>query len=334
MIVRRLTSVSGEHGNPLGVKGVGEAGTIGIPPAIVAAGRNGWRISESPTSACRSPRTGSGRHCGRREPGSRPGAGRGCAISGVMSELLAVDKSSTFGNRIRPAYQQVADQVRELILRGELALDERLPVESNLAVLFGVSRSTVREALRLLSSQQLVRTARGVGGGSFVAQPDPGHVSDFLQTSIGLLTGTHQVSLAELIEARALLEVPAAELAAGHRSDEDAAALVSLASAEAEAPTSRLGQSKEFHLTLLRAAGNRLIEVMTGPVFSVLAQRFLPDAIDPAAWDELCNDHVAIAAAISGGDGERAGAVMRAHIGRMGEIYRDDTEAPAAQPAV
>ena len=242
-----------------------------------------------------------------------------------MSELLAVDKSSTFGNRIRPAYQQVADQIRELILRGELAPGERLPVESNLAVLFGVSRSTVREALRVLSSQRLVRAARGVGGGSFVAQPDPGHVSDFLQTSIGLLTGTHQVSLAELIEARAVLEVPAAELAAGRRSDEDAATLVSLAAAEAL--TSQLGQSKEFHITLVRAAGNRLVEVMTGPVFSVLSQRFLPDAIDPAAWDELCNDHVEIAAAISAGDGERAREVMWAHIGRMGEIYRDDTEA-------
>ena len=67
------------------------------------------------------------------------------------------------GPRVRKAYEQVADQLRELIVRGELRPGDRLPVESALARDFGVSRATVREALRLLTAQSLVRTEKGGG---------------------------------------------------------------------------------------------------------------------------------------------------------------------------
>jgi DNA-binding FadR family transcriptional regulator len=68
-----------------------------------------------------------------------------------------------------PAYQLLADDLRTRITSGRLRPGQRLPTEPELCAEAGVSRSTVREALRLLSSQHLIVTTRGVTGGSFVA---------------------------------------------------------------------------------------------------------------------------------------------------------------------
>jgi GntR family transcriptional repressor for pyruvate dehydrogenase complex len=82
--------------------------------------------------------------------------------------------------RVRKAYEQVADQLRELILTGQIAPEQRLPNEAALASQFGVSRPTIREALRVLSAQALIRTTKGSSGGSFVTLPTVDHISEFL----------------------------------------------------------------------------------------------------------------------------------------------------------
>src|SRR5690349_832064 len=96
--------------------------------------------------------------------------------------------------------------------------DGRLPSETELSIKFGVSRSTVREAIRTLASQGLVYTVRGVNGGLRVARPKPTDVSDLLSANLTLLTLSDGCSVAELLEARELLEIPAAKLAATRRS--------------------------------------------------------------------------------------------------------------------
>ncbi|MDQ3122601.1 MAG: winged helix-turn-helix domain-containing protein, partial [Actinomycetota bacterium] len=73
--------------------------------------------------------------------------------------------------RVRKSYEQVADQLRELIVTGTLPQGGRLPTETQLAGQLGVSRATVREALRLLDAQGLVRTAKGQTGGSYATLP-------------------------------------------------------------------------------------------------------------------------------------------------------------------
>src|SRR4051794_28944019 len=94
-----------------------------------------------------------------------------------------------FGVRpVRRAYEQAADQLRQLIVTGELAPGSRLPKENDLARRFGISRSTMREALRLLAAQSLIRTEKGPSGGNFVTVPSVEHISEFMQATIGLLT--------------------------------------------------------------------------------------------------------------------------------------------------
>src|SRR3954469_447354 len=87
--------------------------------------------------------------------------------------------------KVKPAYVQVSEQLRDLIVSGWLHEGERLPSEDALAGQFGASRSTVREALRLLSSERLVTTVRGVNGGTFVTPPTMAGVGDYLQSSLG-----------------------------------------------------------------------------------------------------------------------------------------------------
>lgn len=73
---------------------------------------------------------------------------------------VGTNKSSVQVSRIKPAYAQVAAQLRDLVVTGKLGPGDQLPAENELAAGFGVSRSTVREALRSLAAQDLVHTTR------------------------------------------------------------------------------------------------------------------------------------------------------------------------------
>src|ERR671917_1963396 len=107
------------------------------------------------------------------------------------------------GQAVRPpAYQLLADELRNEITSGRLQPGERLPPEPELCVRTGVSRSTVREALRLLASQHLIVTTRGVTGGSFVAHPDAEQLAEALSTGLTMLTNSAEVGLADLLELR------------------------------------------------------------------------------------------------------------------------------------
>lgn len=220
----------------------------------------------------------------------------------------------------RVAYLQVADQLRERILTGKLVAGERLPSEAELCEQFGVSRSTIREALRILSSRHLLTTSRGVGGGSQVAYIDHGDVSQMLQDFIVLLTQSAGCTLRELMEARDLLEVPAARLAARRRSDEE---LEQLRATIPDSPDLRqiFELNREFHHVLLRVADNRLLTIVTEPMFYVMQTRFLSHQATMAMWQQIRTDHAAILAAVEAGDEEQAGAEMAEHLVRLRATY-------------
>jgi len=123
------------------------------------------------------------------------------------------------------AYEHLAAHLRTEIVTGRIRPGQRLRSEAALCDQFGVSRATVREALRVLSSQNLIRTSKGAGGGSFATVPSVDHVSESLGESLNLLASSDFVTLEELIEAREMLEVPAARLAA-RRGDPDRIAML------------------------------------------------------------------------------------------------------------
>lgn len=225
--------------------------------------------------------------------------------------------------KIQPAYRQVSDQLRAKILSGELQPGSRLPNETDMSTLFGVSRSTVREALRELSSQTLVATKRGVGGGTFVSSPEPSQVTQYLEASLGLMSASEDVTVAELLEFRGMLEVPAAGLAALRRTEDDVKVLQEVVEVEAErtAAGTLFEGHRAFHQTLLEASGNGLLEMVARPIFTTLRTRFLRDEAPESFWDQVTADHVRIYECVATGDDEGARREMQRHLDALAKTY-------------
>jgi GntR family transcriptional repressor for pyruvate dehydrogenase complex len=220
------------------------------------------------------------------------------------------------------AYESIAERLKHQIISGEIRPDERLPIESQLATAFDVGRSTAREALRTLVSQGLVVTTRGTTGGTFVRHPADDALGRPIEIGIGYLVGAEAISVAELLEARALLEVPAAQLAAERGGEADVEAIIhALYETRASELSSTFESSKNFHVLILKASGNHLLEMMTRPVFSVLRSRFLRDEAPKAFWRKVAQEHADIAAAIEGGHRDAAGEAMQIHLSSLSATY-------------
>ncbi|QGX97923.1 FadR family transcriptional regulator [Roseovarius faecimaris] len=112
---------------------------------------------------------------------------------------------------------QIAQAIRDAIVEGRMIVDERLPSEAELAEQFAVSRSTVREALKRLAAQSLIRTQRGAFGGAFVNRLSYEEAYGQQITTATLLLSMNAVSFATACEARYALERACAPLAAQRR---------------------------------------------------------------------------------------------------------------------
>ena len=175
---------------------------------------------------------------------------------------------------IRGASEQVAIQIQHYIQEEGLQPDDFLGREEDLASEFGVSRPTLREALKLLASGNLIRASKGPGGGIFVARTADQGMSRSLSDAIEMMLETGAVTLEELVDARLLLEVPLAGLAA-YQPDE--ATLTRLREAVA-AELADAGDSEtlaatdmEIHRTIAAAGSNRMVQALTDWIFEVRA---------------------------------------------------------------
>lgn len=237
--------------------------------------------------------------------------------------LIRSDESRIPVQRVKKAYEQVADQIQHLIFSGVLVRGDRLPSEAVLAQQCGVSRTTIREALRLLAAQNLIRTEKGASGGSFVTVPSVAHISQFLHSSIGVLTSARDVSLEEFLEARELLEVPSARKAAERQ---DAAALHDIHSSIPELSDDldteeQFKYNKGFHSAIVEAAGNTLILIAAQPVFSVLQTNLARSALGEEFHRAINEHHVEIAKAIDAADPDMAEKLMREHLAYLRPYY-------------
>lgn len=230
----------------------------------------------------------------------------------------------------QPAYAVVADSIRRRILSGELLPGARLPAESELIESYGYSRSTIREAIRSLSSANLVYTTRGATGGTFVATPSVDHISAHVETGVALLAAAETVSVEQLMDVRQLTEVPAAGRAAFYRSDAQLEALD--AALRQDAGNVIYEPKQEFHLLILQAADNPLLELVTAPVFRVLSNRFSRDYAPPGFSEQVDDEHRKIYEAIRAGDSLKAMTLMRHHLEHLDGAYRQMDLLRAAPP--
>lgn len=226
---------------------------------------------------------------------------------------------------VKRAHEQVADQLRDWILSGVLAVGDKLPGETALAEQFGTGRSTIREALRTLATEDLIRTRPGVGGGSVVQLPDPGHFRESFKVSLTMLIGTNDLTTIDLVRAREMLEAPTAAMAAANRTEEDIARLRSFipedpARLGAEA---MFGLDRSFHEAILGIGGNRLLPMIVTPIYEVSARRFERSLAPSTFWEMVVADHTKIVDAIESSDSTLAEQCMRDHLFGMIPMYQE-----------
>jgi len=241
-------------------------------------------------------------------------------IRGLSAEDSNSEGSPRFAlERIRPAYEQVAAQLRDLLISGDIQPGERLPSEAELASMFKVGRSTIREGIRLLASQNLVHTTRGVSGGTIVA-PDADVISKYTEASLGLVIGGDRILIDELLEAREFLEIPATRLAVENA---DSGTLQMLRSTVPDSPEpSTHMEHSEFHVAILKASRNRMLEVLTKPIFDILRTRLRREAAPKEFWLRVLHEHQDILSAMQQGDAEGAAASMASHLRHLATEYR------------
>ena len=193
---------------------------------------------------------------------------------------------------------------------------DRLGREQDLARQFGVSRPTLREALRLLSSSHLVRASKGPGGGIFVAATPEEGISRTVSASVASMLETHSITIDDLLETRMLFEVPLVGLAVQRATDEQVARLRAILD-EAERSQDDAARVAEvdvrLHRLISEIAGNRHAAAFTAWVVEVL-QPPLRELVAPAVVESvIVEQHRDIVRGIERGDpaAERA---MREHL--------------------
>jgi GntR family transcriptional regulator, transcriptional repressor for pyruvate dehydrogenase complex len=222
----------------------------------------------------------------------------------------------------------LAGQLRERILTGELAEGDPLPAERELVRQAQMSRATVREALRILEVQNLVRVKAGRAGGAFVQRP----TAKTMANSVSMLIRGRRIKLVDLMETREALEPFCAELAARNRTDEDLAELDRANDAIAD-PKADLAQflhaNVDWHVGVAVASHN---ELLTG-FMSALSQAIYAGT-DNAAFVDVgvrgitAKTHRAITEAIRDCDAGAAGRRMRRHVhGYAAAILSDERDA-------
>ena len=230
-------------------------------------------------------------------------------------------------------YERVVDKIIDLIQGNTWGPGDRLPPERDLAEAFGVSRTVVREAVKVLETRGVLETL--TGSGLYVRQPNSSTVSRSLRLYLQLLDQDGiDVRLAEI---RRVLEVEIAALAAVRATPEERQELRRLCEEmRKHADMSRVLAELDFrfHLLLAEATRNELFGVLLTPLMEQLREHFA------YAWDhygarpveQVFEQHEAIVAAVEACDAELARCKMTEHIAFYYGILQDRLQERRAAP--
>ena len=220
------------------------------------------------------------------------------------------------GERILRPRQQVEERLRAAILNGDLEDGERLPPEVELARQFEVSRTTIREALRTLTSEGLIVKSPGARGGTFVQKLGSDSLGTVIQESLNNLLRMGNVEYTAVAMVRQYLEVPSARLAARNATEEDLRDLREILRKQREATVGDpdVGQlDADFHSTIARASGNPVLAAFVRALHRETEPVHYLD-LSPEVGRETVIQHQNIVKAIEAGDSEAAQAAVVEHL--------------------
>jgi GntR family transcriptional repressor for pyruvate dehydrogenase complex len=211
----------------------------------------------------------------------------------------------------RRLYQQIADQIREMIDRGGFEAGTKLPAERDLAVQLGVSRPSLREAMIALDVEGRVEVRSGSGVYVSTAKPGP----------VPARTAAMGESPSQLMEARSVIEGEVVTLACARTTPESLARLREVLKemeAAIERRRARVDLDRQFHLTLADMSGNAVLSRLVGELFderhSPISAKISSRFESTRTWKIALKEHEAILKALETRDPIAAQAAMRAHL--------------------
>ena len=208
-------------------------------------------------------------------------------------------------------YEEIVRQVKELIAHGKLRSGDQLPPERDLAEKFRVSRTSVREALRALQSRGLIEIRAGEG--AFVRDVSV----ETLIEPLALVILPHREAVAELFEARRLIEPSIAALAARRATREEIGEMERILEDQAkEVGQGRTGMAQDsaFHGAIAQSAHNRAITRIVHALMDLLAQSREESLHTPGRPTRSHQDHRRVLDAIKRRDEVAAHRAMLDHL--------------------
>jgi DNA-binding FadR family transcriptional regulator len=215
----------------------------------------------------------------------------------------------------RKRAEQVRDALIQLIRNGQFADGDKLPTESQLSAMFGVGRSTVREAVQSLIGLGIVEMRPGRG--AYVSRIS---LNDLVRMVDGAVRLEYGAAL-QLHEVRAMIEITAARLAASRRTDDDLTKMSAAIEEYRVAPPDTakdvlVSADLDFHRAVVAAAHNEMLNQLLGSISGLLHEhrRQYASATEPELRQTVVEGHESIRDAIASGDARAAAARMQAHM--------------------
>jgi len=220
---------------------------------------------------------------------------------------------------VRSSVEAIVAWIQEMILKGELKPGDRLPNETELARMFGVSRGALREALAVLKAKGIIE--RRPGKGTYIRRINRAELLGSLATR-----KRDEELFLDLLEVRELVESKAVELAIERATPEDLdkieTALRLLPSTSPQNSPTPLEADLEFHLSLALASHNEILFCLARTVNEILQDVRERTLMHPGRLQECQREHEAIYAAIRARDRERALAALKTHLDQVRKEVR------------
>jgi GntR family transcriptional regulator, transcriptional repressor for pyruvate dehydrogenase complex len=215
---------------------------------------------------------------------------------------------------------EAAEAIKALIVSGELASGDALPPERQLAAMLGISRPSVREALRVLTAMNVVEPRHG--GGTYVTSLDP----RLLAEPINFLLQVEPRTLVHLFEVSQVLEVSAARLAAPKMTDDLVAELERLsdeAAAALKQPQRYSELDSQLHTRIVEAVDNPIYISLYGSISDLLLESRRETNRIAEVRRQALQDHAAIVNALRDRDAESAARAMQDHLETTGRVLEE-----------
>ena len=220
--------------------------------------------------------------------------------------------------------EQIADKLREMIIQEEMKTGSKLPAEAELMARFGVSRSTVREAVKILQTEHIVDIRQGQG--TFLCAM-PGLADD----PLGLRFADQEDLIAQLLETRLLIEPSVAALAAGRRTEQHLQEMKLLLDKMDSAylhGENYTPYDAQFHSVIAKCTGNDVIMRLLPTIHESISAGYQHTRRVEGSYQRASQCHLEMYRAIMDRDGERARQAAQRHM--MQTMHDSGVEVPGA----